>query len=73
VLSFFSHRKASSAQEVLSPPLPNLEFTTYTGVAVHSPVGKHLGIIPNRDHLFLGIHPTWMLRAQPTLVHSLGA
>ncbi len=58
---FLFASQGSSAQEVLSPPLPNLEFTTYTGVAVHSPVGKHLGIIPNRDHLFLGIHPTWML------------
>lgn len=51
----------SRAQGVSSPSVRRLELTTYTGVAVHSPAGRHLSIIPDRDHLFLGVHPTWML------------
>lgn len=60
----------SRAQEVSPRPLSRLELTTYTGVAVHSPVGRHLGVILNRDHLFLGVHPTWMLeRNQRWSIH----
>jgi hypothetical protein len=30
----------------------------YLGVAHKSPVGAHLGVIPNRDHFFAGVHLT---------------
>lgn len=29
--------------------------TPYVGIAFNSPAGRHLGVIPNRNHLFLGV------------------
>lgn len=59
----------SNAQEGAPPP-PKLELTSYAGVAVHSPAGRYLGIIPDRDHVFLGIHATRILaRNQRWSIH----
>jgi Lipid A 3-O-deacylase (PagL) len=41
------------------------EIGPYVGVARHSPVGTHLGVTPDRDHFFIGIHafaPIWSTR-----------
>jgi hypothetical protein len=37
---------------------PLWEVGPYVGVSLHSPVGTHLGVTPDRDHLFLGVHIT---------------
>lgn len=41
---------------VTPPPTARWEITPYVGVAVHSPAGPFLGITPDRNHLFLGVH-----------------
>jgi hypothetical protein len=38
--------------------LPRWTVTPYAGVARHSLVGTHLGVTPDRDHLFFGLHAT---------------
>ncbi len=51
----------------------------YVGVARHSLVGTHLGVTPDRNHLFLGVHVTvpfvrsrrWTLGYAPDLVPLL--
>ena len=35
---------------------PRWEINPYVGLARHSPVGTRLGVIPDRNHLFLGVH-----------------
>ena len=39
-----------------APPAPRWEITPYIGGAVHSPAGWFLGITPDRNHLFIGVH-----------------
>jgi hypothetical protein len=51
----------------------------YVGVARHSLVGTHLGVTPDRNHLFLGLHATvrfvrsrrWILSYAPEVVPLL--
>lgn len=58
---------------------PRWEVGAYVGVARNSPAGTHLGAIPDRDHLFIGVHPTaalvrrraWTLRYAPEVVPLL--
>src|SRR6266850_2716076 len=38
---------------------PRWELGPYVGVARHSLVGTHLGVTPDRNHLFLGLHATF--------------
>jgi len=45
--------------QTMDTPLPRLSAGPYVGVARHSLVGSHLGVTPDRDHLFLGVHGTW--------------
>jgi hypothetical protein len=42
--------------EPLDAPPPRLEVGPYLGGARHSLVGTHLGVTPDRDHLFVGVH-----------------
>ena len=35
---------------------PGWEIEAYVGGARHSPVGRHLGLTPDRNHLFIGLH-----------------
>ena len=64
---------------VTHPPTPRWEITPYVGVAVHSPAGWYLGITPDRDHLFLGVHANvnfvrrerWTLAYAPEVVPLL--
>jgi len=58
---------AVRAQPADSPDIqsPKWELTPYVGVAVGSPAGTYLGIIPDRNHLFLGIHANVLLRRTP--------
>lgn len=37
---------------------PRWEVGPYVGVARHSLVGTHLGVTPDRNHLFIGVHIT---------------
>jgi hypothetical protein len=37
---------------------PRWEVGPYAGVARHSLVGTHLGVTPDRNHLFIGVHIT---------------
>jgi hypothetical protein len=46
------------------PSLPRWEVGPYIGVARQSPAGRYLGVIPDRYHLFLGLH---------RVVHSRGS
>jgi hypothetical protein len=39
--------------------LPRCAVTPYVGGARHSLVGTHLGVTPDRNHLFLGVHVTF--------------
>jgi hypothetical protein len=41
--------------------LPRWEIGPYVGAARHSLVGTHFGVIPDRDHLFLGVDLTFNL------------
>ena len=55
------------------------EVGAYVGIARNSPVGTHLGMTPDRDHLFLGVHVTkpilrwkrWSLAYAPEVVPLL--
>ena len=55
------------------------EVGPYVGVARHSLVGTHLGVTPDRNHLFLGLHGTvrfvgwrrWILGYAPEVVPLL--
>jgi hypothetical protein len=38
--------------------LPRIEIGPYVGVARHSPAGHHFGVVPDRNHLFLGVELT---------------
>lgn len=49
---------AQSRDSVSEARIPRLEIAPYVGGARHSLVGTHLGVTPNRDHLFLGVHAT---------------
>jgi lipid A 3-O-deacylase PagL len=67
------------AQTFDDPPTARLEVGPYVGVARHSLVGTHLGVTPDRDHLFLGVHaalnvvrrPRWTLGYAPEVVPLL--
>lgn len=52
--------RSLAAQPATSPnePLPRWEFGPYFGVSRHSLAGQHLGLIPDRDHLFVGVQLT---------------
>jgi hypothetical protein len=60
-------------------PQPRWEVGPYVGVARHSLVGTHLGVTPDRNHLFLGVHvtahvvrsPRWTLSYAPEVVPLL--
>lgn len=64
---------------VAGPPAPRWEITPYVGGAVHSPAGRFLGIIPDRNHFFLGVHANvnvvrhdrWTLAYAPEVVPLL--
>ena len=55
------------------------EVGPYVGIARHSLVGTHLGVTPDRNHLFLGVHATvpfirwrrWTFSYAPELVPLL--
>jgi len=50
----------AAAQSAAEPA--RFEIGPYFGVARHSPVGTHLGVTPDRDHVFVGVHafaPLW--------------
>jgi lipid A 3-O-deacylase PagL len=75
-----SSRAAAQAQAPVSAPeSARWEIGPYIGVARHSPVGRHLGVTPDRDHLFIGVHATarlikrraWALRYAPEVVPLL--
>jgi hypothetical protein len=59
--------------------LPRWEVGPYAGVARHSLVGTHLGVIPDRDHVFVGVQLTanivrtrrWALGYAPEVVPLL--
>jgi hypothetical protein len=61
-----------------SPPA-RFEAGPYVGVARHSLVGTHLGVTPDRDHLFVGVHAVlnvvrkhrWTLGYAPEVVPLL--
>ena len=58
---------------------PRWEVGPYVGVARHSLVGTHLGVVPDRNHLFIGLHATadlfragrWTLGYAPEVVPLL--
>jgi hypothetical protein len=60
-------------------PCPRWRVGAYVGVARHSLVGTHLGVTPDRNHLFIGVHPTaslvrahrWTIAYAPELVPLL--
>ena len=47
----------ASGQPHDEPPARNAVAVS-VGVGRHSPVGTHLGVIPDRDHVVIGIHLT---------------
>jgi hypothetical protein len=61
------------------PRSPSVEITPYAGVAFDSAAGRYLGIIPDRNHLFLGAHvnvalvrkPRWTFAYAPEIVPLL--
>ena len=61
------------------PRPPRVEITPYVGVAVNSAAGTYLGLIPDRNHLFLGAHvnlalvrkPRWTFAYAPEIVPLL--
>jgi len=58
---------------------PRYEVEPYVGVACHSLVGTHLGVTPDRNHLFIGVHAVvnfvrsrrWTLGYAPEVVPLL--
>jgi hypothetical protein len=48
----------AQADEASADLLPRMEIGPYVGVARHSPAGHHFGVIPDRNHLFLGVELT---------------
>ena len=48
----------SAAAQTTSDQLARFAAGPYVGVARHSLVGTRLGVTPDRNHLFLGIHAT---------------
>jgi Lipid A 3-O-deacylase (PagL) len=50
---------AAQADTVPANPWPRWEIGPYVGAARHSLVGTHFGVIPDRDHFFLGIDVTF--------------
>jgi hypothetical protein len=40
------------------PTFPRWEIGPYVGIARHSPVGTHLGVMPDRNHVFVGLQLT---------------
>ncbi len=69
--------QVTDAQESLR--WPQWEFGPYLGVARNSPAGTRLGVMPDRDHLFIGLHATinfmrthrWTLGYAPEIVPLL--
>ena len=61
------------------PWRPRWEVGPYVGVARHSLVGTHLGVTPDRNHFFIGLHATahffrsgrWTLSYAPEVVPLL--
>lgn len=70
---------ASPADDRQEPAIPRCELGPYVGVAWNSPAGRRLGIIPDRDHLFVGVQLTatllrrhrWALAYSPEVVPLL--
>jgi hypothetical protein len=60
-------------------PSPRWHVGPYVGVARHSLVGTHLGVTPDRAHLFIGVHATaslvrtdrWTIAYAPEVVPLL--
>ena len=69
--------QTTDGQDALRPS--RWEVGPYGGVARHSLVGTHLGVTPDRNHLFLGLHGTlrfvrsrrWTLSYAPEAVPLL--
>jgi hypothetical protein len=71
---------SARAQDAPPPSIaPRWEITPYVGGAVHSPAGPFLGITPDRNHLFVGVHgtlnfvrgPRWTFGYAPEVVPLL--
>ena len=63
----------------LDDPAPKFEWTPYVGAAFNSAAGTFLGLAPDRDHFFFGIHanvnlvrkPRWTFGYAPDVVPLL--
>jgi len=70
---------AQTTDEQDDSPPPRYEVELYVGIARHSLVGTHLGVTPDRNHLFIGVHTVvnfvrfrrWNLGYAPELVPLL--
>ncbi|MCX6544205.1 MAG: acyloxyacyl hydrolase [Acidobacteria bacterium] len=70
---------AQTASDRASVLAPKVEVTPYVGGARHSLAGTFLGVTPDRNHLFLGVHisvnvvrgPRWTLGYAPEIVPLL--
>jgi hypothetical protein len=71
-----------TAQAGAGPPdpgVPKFELGSYVGIARHSPAGTHLGVSPDRNHVFVGVDLTanlvrrerWAFGYAPELVPLL--
>jgi len=56
LIALAATRAQAQSTELDTPP--RWAIAPYVGVARHSLVGTHLGVIPDRDHVFVGIHLT---------------
>jgi hypothetical protein len=70
---------AAQSTDANQASMPRVEIGPYIGVARHSPVGRYLGVIPDRNHLFIGVQLTanivrtrrWAFAYAPDLVPLL--
>jgi hypothetical protein len=67
---------AQDRQKDAPPPSRRWEITPYVGAAINSPRTHFIGVTPDRNHLFLGIHasvpvvrtPHWTFHYAPEIV-----
>lgn len=80
LLSGFAARNApAQSTNPQSTRTHTWEFSAYVGGANNSPVGKRLGITPDRDHFFIGLGPSlpllrwhrWLFAYAPEIVPLL--
>ena len=57
-LTFLAGAQLAAQGPDTTDKLPQWEWNAYVGAAHNSPAGTFLGVIPDRDHLFLGLHLT---------------